>query len=134
MPRQAGSRSSCQTVARSKVKAVAIIDRISYAFLGSIFGALLGVACWWLYGLGHSLNFSASGIDPILRHWVTWVGGAFATLGFLFRERVGDFIGDAISAIFHFESNNTPGATVSAIFSLVFLAIIIGAVWFTVPT
>ncbi|MES2951981.1 MAG: hypothetical protein V4858_25940 [Pseudomonadota bacterium] len=112
---------------------MAIIDRISYAFLGLLFGALLGVACWWLYGLSFSLHHRGPGIDPILHHWVTRVGGAFAVLGFLFRERVGDFIGNTISAIFHFESHSARGSTASAFVGLVLLAIVIAAAWFTVP-
>lgn len=94
----------------------------------------MGVVCWWLYGLAHSLNYDGPGMDPVLRHWVVYVGGVFAALGFLFKERVGDFIGNTISGIFHFEANDAPGSTASALVGLVFLAIIIAAVWFTVPT
>ncbi len=113
---------------------MAIIDRITYAFLGLLFGALLGVACWWLYGLSFSLHHRGPGIDPILRHWVTWVGGAFAALGFLLRERVGDFIGATISAIFHFEARGARGSTAGALVGLVLLVIVIAVAWFTVPT
>ena len=84
---------------------MAIIDRITCAFFGLLFGALIGVACWWLYGLAFSLSYDGPGLDPVLRHWVVWVGGAFGVLGFWFRERMGDFIGSTISAIFHFEAD-----------------------------
>lgn len=113
---------------------MAIVDRITYALIGALFGALIGVACWWLYGLAHSLNYHGPGMNPILRHWVTYAGGAFAVAGFLFRQRVGDAIGDTINAIFHFEMNESPDGQASAVVALVFLAIIIAAIWFTVPS
>ena len=65
-----------------------MFDRITYAFIGAIFGALIGVGCWWLYGLAHSLNYDGPGIDPVLRHWVTYAGGAFGVIGFLLRQRL----------------------------------------------
>jgi hypothetical protein len=61
---------------------MAIVDQITYALLGALFGALVGVACWWLYGLAHSLNYYGPGMDPVLRHWVSYAGGAFAVTGF----------------------------------------------------
>ena len=127
-------RLSPSPINRQERLTLAIVDRISYAFLGLFFGALVGVACWWLYGLARSLNYDGPGMDPILRHWVTYLGGVFAAFGFLFKERVGDFIGDTISGILHFEVNYPPGSAASAWVGLVFLAIIIAAVWFTVPT
>ena len=108
-----------------------LLDRLSYALIGFVFGALIGVACWWLYGLGLSLNYYGPAIDPNIKHWVGYIGGAFAALGFLFRGRVGDVIGDAIGAIFHFEAGETPGSNVSAWFALVFVGIVIMAIWFT---
>lgn len=112
---------------------MAIVDRIIYALIGGVFGALIGVACWWLYGLAHSLNYSGPGMDPVLRHWVTYVGGTFALIGFLFLHRVADVLGDTINAIFHFEGNQAPNERSSPVVALVFIAIIIAAIWFTVP-
>jgi hypothetical protein len=112
---------------------VAIGERISYAIIGSIFGAVLGVICWWLYGLAYSLNYYGPGMDPVLRHWVASLAAVFAALGFIFRARVGDFLGDSLSAIFHFEAGDTPNNSVSPAFAVAFLAIIIAAIWFTVP-
>ena len=113
---------------------MAIVDRVTYAIIGAVLGALIGVACWWLYGLAHSLNYFGPGIDPMLRHWLTYSGGAFAAIGFLFRQRLGDAVGDTIGAIFHFEQNLAPEGRVSPLFVLVFLALIIAAIWFTVPS
>ena len=113
---------------------MAIVERVAYAFIGSLLGALVGVACWWLYGLAHSLNYNGPGMDPILRHWVIGVGGAFAVLGFFLRAYVGEFLGDVLNGILHFEVNHPPGSSVRLVVSMVFLTIIIAAIWFTVPT
>jgi len=112
---------------------MAITDRLGCALLGGIWGALIGVACWWLYGLANSLNYDGPGFDPILQHWIKYVGDAFALLGFVFRERLGDLVDDTVAGIFHFEANDAPGSGARLIVGLVFLAIIIAAIWHTVP-
>jgi hypothetical protein len=112
---------------------MAIGERIEYGLIGALFGALIGVVCWWLYGLAHSLSYDGPGMDPVLRHWLTYMGGAFAALGFIFRARVGDVVGDTISIIFHFEIDQAPSERAGVGVGLVFLAIIVAAVWFTVP-
>lgn len=109
------------------------MERITYAFLGSVLGAVIGVVGWWLYGLGNSLNFNGPGMDPVLRHWLLWSSGAFGAIGFVFREYVGDAVGDTISAIFHFESNYPPNEGSKILVGLVFTAIIIAAIWFSSP-
>lgn len=111
---------------------MALTERLTFALIGLFFGVLLGAACWWLYGLAHSLNYDGPGMDPKLRHWITCSGAAFAALGFLFRDRVGEFVGDVIGAIFHFECDDTPGKHASPLLGCVFLAIIVAAIWFTV--
>ncbi len=114
---------------------MAIGDRLTYAALGALFGAVLGLICWWLYGLGMSLNIPAVGesIDPVLQHWLTWVPAAFGLLGFVFQERVADMLGDALNAIFHFELSDSPGHTVGLFWFLVFVVLLIGIVWFSAP-
>jgi hypothetical protein len=113
---------------------VAIGERFTYAILGAFFGAVLGLVCWWLYGLAHSLNYRGPGMDPVLRHWVSCLTVSFAALGFIFRARLADFLGDASSAIFHFEVGDTPERSVGPVFVIAFLAIILAAIWFTVPS
>ena len=109
------------------------MDRIAYALLGSIFGTVIGGGGWWLYGLGHSLNYNGPGMDPVLRHWLVWSAGAFGAAGFILREYVADALGDTINAVLHFESNSAPRDGAGALVGLVFTAIIVAAIWFTVP-
>ncbi len=47
-----------------------LLDRLGYALIGLFFGALIGVAGWWLYGVAHSVRYRGPGMDPLLRHWV----------------------------------------------------------------
>jgi len=109
------------------------MERLTYALISAVFGAVIGVVCWWLYGLGLSLNYTGPGMDPVLRHWLIWSSGAFGAIGFVLRERAADVVGDAISAIFHFEFNQTPGESKGILVALMLIAIIIAAIWFTAP-
>ena len=109
-----------------------IVDRLGYGLLGAAFGSLFGTIGWWLYGLAHSLNYDGPGMDPILRHWITWAGGTFAVFGLLFGPLLGGLIGDTIAAIFHFEMGVSP-RNPSLGMSLIFIAIVAAAIWFTVP-
>jgi hypothetical protein len=108
-------------------------DRIGYAFLGALLGAVLGVIGWWLYGLAHSMNYSGPGIDPVLRHWLTYTSAGFGLLGFWLKEQVGDLLGDTLNAMFHFELNQSPGRESGHVVSLIFLVILLVVIWFTTP-
>lgn len=110
-----------------------MFERLGHALLGGVFGALLGLAGWWLYGLAHSLVYDGPGMDPVLRHWLVCLGGVFALFGFIFRGRVVDFFADALGAALHFEFSETPGNGVSTVFAMVFLALVVAAIWYTVP-
>jgi hypothetical protein len=110
-----------------------ILDRLCYALIGMVFGAMIGVVCWWLYGLAHSLNYAGPGMDPILRHWLTYASAAYAAFGFFFRDSVGNIVGDTLGAIFQFKANSVPEGKASPIVSLLFIVIIVAAIWFTAP-
>lgn len=113
---------------------MAIVDRITYALIGAFFGAILGVAGWWLYGLAHSLSYSGPGIDPVLRHWVAHAGWVFAVIGFMFRQRVADAVGDTLQALFHFEMDDRPGERASPLVHVLVVILIVAAIWFSVPS
>ena len=107
-------------------------DRLTYAALGGLFGALLGLLGWFLYGLSYSLRYVGPGMDPVLRHWVAGLGTTFAVLGFVFGARSADWLGDALSAVFHFEMDQHHKRP-SAVFTLVLLALLVAAIWFSAP-
>jgi hypothetical protein len=105
-------------------------DRFAYALIGFIFGAVLGAVCWWLYGLGLSLRMYGPGIDPAIRHWIIYVGLAFAVLGFVFQDGVGDALGSMLSAIFDFEEGSYSRRDTRILTSLLLLALIGLGIWF----
>ena len=102
--------------------------------ISAFFGAAIGAAGWWLYGLAHSMNYTGPGMDPVLRHWLVCSTSVFAALGFFFKDTAADFLADAVSAIVHFEFNEAPGNAARYGVGIVFLAICIAAIWFTTPT
>ena len=110
-----------------------ISERYGYACLSAFIGAVLGVACWWLYGLAHSLNYDGPGLDPVLRHWVVWLASGFSLLGFIMGARAGEVLGDIWNAVFHFEFEQTPGASARLVCSLGVMAMLIAAIWFGAP-
>ena len=109
-----------------------VFDRLTYAALGGLFGALLGLLGWFLYGLSYSLRYDGPGMDPVMRHWVAGLGTTFAVLGFVFGARSADWLGDALSAVFHFEMDQHHKRP-SAVFTLVLLALLVAAIWFSAP-
>ena len=101
--------------------------RLGYGLVGAIFGCIFGGIGWWLYGLAHSLNYNGPGIDPILRHWVTWSGSVFAVYGLLFGPLLGAFVRDMLSAIFRFEIDVAPRNPNLGV-SLIFITIVAVAI------
>ena len=81
-------------------------DRLIYALLGTLFGALMGAACRWLYGLGLSVQRPIA-MGGGLQQWVGWGSGAFAVIGFMLGDRAGEVVGNAISEVFHAESHKS---------------------------
>ena len=106
---------------------------MSYALIGVLLGALVGIACWWLSGLAHSLTYHGPGIDPVLRHWVAGLGGAFGFIGLVFGPKMGNALGDAVSAIFHFEADDSPSGYIGGCFLLTYVALAVLVLWHSVP-
>lgn len=83
-------------------------ERIQHAVIGAIFGAIIGAVCWFLYGLGFSNRGRGHGINPEIADWLIWSAGLFAVLGFLFKDRVGAWIGETFSGIYDYETGRDP--------------------------
>jgi H+/Cl- antiporter ClcA len=106
------------------------MDRLTYALIGAVFGAIIGAACWWLYGLAFSLRYDGPGIDPSIFHWAKLFAGLFAILGLLFKDRVGSVAGSAIAGILNFEAGRDPEVHLRWWQVLVVLVLILGVVWY----
>lgn len=83
-----------------------LTDRLIYALLGDLFGAMMGAACWWLFGLGLSVQRPIA-MGGGLQQWVGWGSGAFAAIGCMLGDRAGEVVGNAASGVFHVESHNS---------------------------
>jgi len=107
-----------------------MFDRLSYAAIGLVLGALLAIPLWWLYGLGLSLHSGTSAIQPSVLPWLKYVGSGCAVAGFILKERVGDLVGSVVHAVYDAEtyaegSSHVPGWSVVLV-----LAAVAAAVWY----
>lgn len=93
----------------------ALLERLTYALVGLVFGLLLGVLTWFaLYHLQLEFQISwprrgtGAGFDLDFVPWIRNTGAVFALLGFLLKERVGTWVGSAFTVWFDFERGNWP--------------------------
>jgi hypothetical protein len=88
-----------------------LIDRLQFALIGLFFGSVLGAAGWYLVvGRGSSLHRLYPALDALantdIGSWIKYVGGAFAVVGFIFKEYVGDALGETTAVIYRAESRH----------------------------
>lgn len=105
-----------------------LYDRLGCACIGTALGAVLGFAGWCLYGSGFSRVMSG-GIDPSLAHRIKYCGGAFAIIGFIFQDRVGDALGGTINVLVEAEARDT-SSSFRTWFIVIVVADLIFAGWY----
>ena len=81
-----------------------VLARLSYALIGFLFGAAVGALLWWLYGTGVGSAPSQTRLTAGLGSYVKYVGLACAVVGFVLKDRVGDFAGTIINQVLNFEA------------------------------
>ena len=108
------------------------MDRVIYAAIGAVFGSLLGLVCWFLYGIAFSRQFQGMSLNVDALPWIKSIGGLFALLGFVFKDRVGSIVGDTIAGIFSLESERDYGPNLSFWWGLLVLLVIAGIIWYVV--
>jgi len=99
-----------------------MLDRLVFAALGGIFGAVLGLLLWWLYGLGQSVRLLTP-IQPGAAPWVMYSAATFAFLGFVLKSAVADLLGDTLSAIYKSETEPDPWWVIVVAIALAAVAI-----------
>ena len=104
-----------------------IYDRIGYAIIVFIFGAILGLILFCLYDAGLSLRVSSKRYDMGLLNWIKYCGGIFAILGFFLKSRVGDIFGGSSKVISDYETYKDLRTDIP---SWVVAAVLIGVVLF----
>lgn len=78
-------------------------ERASSACIGALFGAGIGAALVWLFGVFSQRMGPGRYIgDPLA--WILWPAGVLAVCGFLMGSQVGSLIGSILSGLLAFES------------------------------
>jgi len=110
-----------------------IFDRLIFALMGFAFGAVLAVVLWYLYGLlppshHYRLFWRRPEFDADLTTWIKYVGGFFAAIGFVFKERVGDAMGDSLAGVYDDQAHwaGRLPSTLTGIALLVLIVLAIG--------
>jgi hypothetical protein len=109
-----------------------MIDRLCYAAIGLVFGSIVAVILWWLYGLGLSqqLGYFPRSPAPALLPWLAVVGGGFGLVGFLLKEKVGDLGGLAVRGIYEAETLDHQWTDLPRWLVVVVLVAVVGVVWY----
>ena len=110
------------------------MDRLTYAVIGAVFGSLLGVICWFLYGLGFSNQFRGMNLHAEALPWVKVFASLFGALGFILKDRAGTILGNSIAGLFSAESGRDHGPNLSLGAGFVVLAVVAGIVWYVVTS
>jgi hypothetical protein len=108
------------------------MERLIYALIGAVFGTVLGLVCWWLYGLAFSVQRLGTGLNHDAIPWIKVFVGLFAVLGFVLKDRAGSVVGQAIAGIFSIESQEDHGPNLSFGKGLFVLVVVAAIVWYVV--
>lgn len=108
----------------------ALYDRLAYACIGFTLGSVVAVVLWYLYGLGFSSQVHYPVTKASLVNWIQYAGGFFALIGFIFRDRVGDAIGNTSREVYDYEAGRHTNPEVPRWLVLLSLAGVVGAVWY----
>lgn len=108
-----------------------LLDRLLHAVLGFMFGAILGAIGWWLYDAGMSARRHAPEIHIGIAQWIKYVGGGFALLGFLFKERTGSAVGRTATELYEQERDGEM-PEVPRWLAVLLLLMVLAGVWYYV--
>ncbi|MES2932727.1 MAG: hypothetical protein V4805_04490 [Pseudomonadota bacterium] len=104
-----------------------LYDRLSYALIGCVLGAILAVILWFLYDKGFSIRVRGPQLHMDLQSWIKYCGGGFAILGFLFKDNVGTLLGFSGAEVYRHEAYRVPVGEV--LFGLAIIAVAAG-LWY----
>jgi len=105
---------------------ISLGERITAAFLGVFFGALIGFILSWLLGV-YSQTLGAGKVPIEFANWIGLSALFFAFLGFITGRHLGTFVGNVLNALFQFEDQRNY-AFLDSLFLIVLVLILIG-VW-----
>jgi hypothetical protein len=97
-----------------------LLDRLKFAAIGAALGAVVGVL------LGFMLGFR----EAVGLWWTVPVtAAAGALVGFVFREGVGDFLGDLVAGIYGVETGDLDHWTMPAWLAVVLAVVACAVFW-----
>jgi hypothetical protein len=104
-------------------------DRLVSGIVSAIFGAFVGCALAWLFGVySNTLGAARAAID--FKQWALSSATAFGLIGLLLGSHAGTVVGAVISGIFKLEGAQERSSTW---FAVVALAAAAFAVWLWLP-
>jgi ABC-type uncharacterized transport system permease subunit len=112
------------------VSATAVKDRLIYALIAALFGAIIGFILAWLFGV----YSQRMGVARHLIDWKSWVINTsiiFGVIGLVFKDKAGDAVGGSFASLYKFEDvDNNP--QVPTWFAVIFLILVAVSVWWFV--
>ena len=76
-----------------------IVDRLAYAAIGALVGAVIGMALAWVLGV-----FGRTPLEP--HHWIAGCAAISAIAGFILGSDVGSLLGTAIGGLLEPEDHD----------------------------
>lgn len=106
-----------------------MLDRIIFSTISLLFGSLLAVVLWLLYGLAFSRHFTfGNGIGYDILPWIKYIGGSFAIIGFILKEKTADILGDILTKVYDAETRDPNWLLVIA---MIGIAVLVALLYFT---
>ena len=106
-----------------------IFDRLGYALIGFVFGAVLALGVWFLYDAGFSRRIGAPEIHAGLLTWVKYIGGFFGVIGFLFKASAGSAVGGTLQEIHDYERGKPANPEIPIWLAVILAVAIAVCVW-----
>jgi hypothetical protein len=105
---------------RGSARPATLFDRFVFAAIGAVLGAIVGVPLGFMFVQGAHLG-----------PWVAvpWTSGAGALVGFVFLERVGDFLGELIAGAYQARTGEGGDVVLPTWLAVVLAAAVCVALW-----
>ncbi|WP_293935950.1 hypothetical protein [Iodobacter sp.] len=108
------------------MKNISLSERLASAFIGAIFGAVIGFIMAWLLGV-YSQTLGPGQVHVSIAKWIGTSACIFALIGLLIGQHIATMIGNALTALLEFETIGDNGFP--SWWKLIILLVVIGGGW-----